>query len=332
MVRNQVLNIRGSVGGCTVYYRCTECTGRDIVTPGQGANTNVTTGGNVNGTAQGSSFYSANPGQAIQDAYDQKKYQNEALLENGEPNRTVTRDIPFDNAHAALRWINGRDAANGKPFSVGRAGALGGSNIRPGAPAARYNGQMGVFGFGDVTFPPFIPYNPAIDYKDMTPLGITEMAGQATDVAEKSVRAADAFIYGTNNFTVPEGFITVFKISGDVRLDIPDVGLAIPTEVANKIETLEDLQNFFIDIANQARDNQTKAGENKANAEKAGDANAVKYYEEMGTHHGNIRDKATSMSQKTKSVIIGSKNGGYDSNVEEVKKYEEVFPNFKCNP
>jgi hypothetical protein len=113
----------------------------------------------ITGLNQGDPFQTANPFDAIEDAYEQKQFLNKAVLKKGEPvryggkevrtssapNRTTTRDIPFDNARVALTWINGRAVADGKTFEWhgGRAGTLGGSNMRPAAPAARYNGQMG---------------------------------------------------------------------------------------------------------------------------------------------------------------------------------------------
>jgi hypothetical protein len=143
-VRTQILSIKSSVPGCSVYYVCSGCTGHDIATASGG-----NTGGSANltGTNEGNPFYTTNPYDAVPDAYDQKRLQNEALLGNGETDYTTTRDIPFDNAVAALTYINGRGVANAKPFDkrLGRVGAMGGfSIIRPNrsSNANRYNGQM----------------------------------------------------------------------------------------------------------------------------------------------------------------------------------------------
>jgi hypothetical protein len=123
-----------------VYGPCTGPGGNDDGFSNGIGNTDIT------GTNQGNPFYTDNPFDALQDAYDQKTFQNEVLLENGEPDRTITRDIPFDNAVRAITYINGRGVATGKPFdrSFGRAGETGGSNIRPtrASVANRYGGSQ----------------------------------------------------------------------------------------------------------------------------------------------------------------------------------------------
>ncbi|MDR1652777.1 MAG: hypothetical protein LBS01_03850 [Prevotellaceae bacterium] len=148
-VRQQFAGISQSFTcGCTLYLICSACTGSDLIMPGMSNGTGISGSANLTGTNEGNSFYTSNPYDATQDAYEQKRLQNEALLGNDEPNHTITRDISFDNAVAALTYINGRGGANAnaKPFDkrLGRAGAKGGFNINPNlsSNANRYNGQM----------------------------------------------------------------------------------------------------------------------------------------------------------------------------------------------
>jgi hypothetical protein len=71
------------VCGCTLYVRCSGCTGKDIAGFGFGADGSVNTNDGsvrVSGTSQGSSYYTPNSFDALQDAYDQKNLQNEKLF------------------------------------------------------------------------------------------------------------------------------------------------------------------------------------------------------------------------------------------------------------
>jgi hypothetical protein len=154
-VRAQASNYSQSTNGCTIHFVCGACTGHDIATQGQGANT--TGSGNVNGTSQGVPFYSGNSFDATQDAYEQKQFQNNAVLKKGEPVQyggklvAATGDKNFDDKFANLYSRNGGSPIQGSmQWKGGRPGALGGFNIRPGAPAPRYNGQMGSGDFGGV--------------------------------------------------------------------------------------------------------------------------------------------------------------------------------------
>jgi hypothetical protein len=155
-VRAQVLSIKGKVDNCSYYYVCGPCTGRDIASATGGSiSGNISGGTNLTGTNQGDPFQTTNPYDAIEDAYEQKQLQNEKLLENGEPDRTITRDIPFDNAIAALVFINGRGVAKGDVLfdrRSGRAGEVGGFTIRPSRSSApRYAGSQRGFDGGGIS-------------------------------------------------------------------------------------------------------------------------------------------------------------------------------------
>jgi hypothetical protein len=167
--RSQVMNIRFSTPVCSFSYSCTACTGNDIAggIGGTGAGGTVSNDGSVrvSGTSQGSSFYSANTFEAIQDAYDQKKLQNEMLLGKRDigsvkyggydtkfANFTVGRP---GSAEGIFNWSKQRRASLNKDmenrrseaedgFTAGRPDAMGGFNAGPARPsvAKRYNGQM----------------------------------------------------------------------------------------------------------------------------------------------------------------------------------------------
>jgi hypothetical protein len=317
-LRSQIASIRVSGYECTAYYVCTPCTGQDIA-GGNSGSTSGSIGGNANpnGTNQGSSYYTGNPYEATQDAYEQKQLQNEALLKKGKrlyygDGRTPSR-VPFDNARASV--ARGTANANGKTFEWhgGRAGALGGFNIRPGAPAARYNGQMGAFGLGGV----ITPENRSQHIHIAQPGTINEQVERYQAQEKENIEAnfATGAEQGTalpmsNGITVPEDFIDLSSIF--------ETEVHISKKLAENITDLDDLQNLFINIANQAADNQTKAGENK----------------EAEKRNADIRDKASNMAQKIGSIINStteqSKNDAYYRNLEEVQKYEDVFHNFEC--
>jgi hypothetical protein len=144
-VKALFLDFKVSNTVCSAYYVCGPCVGHDIVTAGSG---DISGSVNTNGTAQGTPFYAANPFDVAQDAYEQKQFQNEVLLGDDESNRTITRNIPFDNAHAAITFVNGKSVSNGgKPFDkrLSRPGALGGFNIRPNISSVRYSGRQQFF-------------------------------------------------------------------------------------------------------------------------------------------------------------------------------------------
>jgi hypothetical protein len=90
------------VCGCTLYVRCSACTGKDIAGFGVGVDGSVNTSDGsvrVNGTSQGSSYYTPNTFDALQDAYDQKTFQNEVLLE------TDKNEIVFYNGISDKSYI-----------------------------------------------------------------------------------------------------------------------------------------------------------------------------------------------------------------------------------
>jgi hypothetical protein len=136
---------------------CGPCTGPPGGSDGGFSNEIGST--NITGTNQGDPFHTDNPYDALTDAYDQKTFQNERLLGEQEQ-ATTTGDTNFDaqfakftggrpsSAEGIFNWEKqGRPSLNNdvrNNRAGGRAGATGGSNIRPtGASAAnRYNGQM----------------------------------------------------------------------------------------------------------------------------------------------------------------------------------------------
>jgi hypothetical protein len=88
------------VCGCTLYIICSACTGRDIAGIGVGADGSVNTNGGsvrLNGTSQGSSYYTPNPFDEIQDAYDQKNYQNEMLFGEVAQNENTAQYLLTDD-------------------------------------------------------------------------------------------------------------------------------------------------------------------------------------------------------------------------------------------
>jgi hypothetical protein len=127
-VRAQISGIRFSVPECSIYYNCSACSGSDIA-GAAGGNTGGNTGGsaNLNGTNQGAPFYTTNSYEAIRDAYDQKKLQNEK-------HGTNTRNIPFDNARAQL-LRRGSGAGEHSTFYTTKYG-VGGSISREGVGSA----------------------------------------------------------------------------------------------------------------------------------------------------------------------------------------------------
>jgi hypothetical protein len=149
------------------------CYGKDLPTinsNGDGGFSDKFGNTDITGTNQGDPFHTDNPFETLQDAYDQKIFQNEVLLENGQVttyNRIATTgDINFDtkfanftvgrpgSAEGIFNWLKQRrplsnnDVKNGRPeakdgFTAGRPGAMGGFNAGPARPsvANRYNGQ-----------------------------------------------------------------------------------------------------------------------------------------------------------------------------------------------
>jgi hypothetical protein len=111
--------------------------------PNEIGNTNIT------GTNQGDPFYTQNPYDALQDAYDQKNYQNEVLLGNDDTKFTNFTGGRPASAEGIFNWAKQRRPLSSndvrKSRAGGRPGSVGGFTGRPtGASAAnRYNGQMG---------------------------------------------------------------------------------------------------------------------------------------------------------------------------------------------
>jgi hypothetical protein len=108
----------------------------------------------ITGTSQGDPFYTSNPFDALQDAYDQKNLQNEKLLGNDDTKfANFTGGRPA-SAEGIFNWakqkrpLSNNDVRRNR--AGGRPGAMGGFNIQPtGSSAAnRYNGQRGTFGLG----------------------------------------------------------------------------------------------------------------------------------------------------------------------------------------
>jgi hypothetical protein len=220
MVRNQILNIRVSGSGCTVSYRCTACTGRDIVMPGQ-TTTNTVVSGNTSGTVQGTSVQTANPGQAIPDAMEQYKLFTEAVLKKGK--RLYYGDGPmptrpvYDDARTSLARATANTDGKNFEWHGGRGGAIGGFNMRPNADAARYNeifgSQMFAVPVGSIENqrPTYISGRtpeggqPRTNYEDHTVLENTENAvgklrrGENLDAA---VDAGNAYLGKDGNFNI----------------------------------------------------------------------------------------------------------------------------------
>jgi hypothetical protein len=253
-VRAQVLNIIASYPpNCSFYYVCSGCSGHDIATASSG-----NTGGSANltGTNQGNPFYTTNPYDAVPDAYDQKKLQNEALG-NGETDYTNTRDIPFDNAVAALTYINGRGVANAKPFDkrLGRVGAMGGfSIIRPNrsSNANRYNGQMGTFGLGGG----ITPENRSQHIRFAQPGTLNEVVERYTEQDSKNLEA---------NYAAGAEQGNAMPMSSGV--DVPfGSGVFISEEIANEVESLDNVINLYQNISDAARMEAGEANRNKATA------------------------------------------------------------------
>jgi hypothetical protein len=98
-VRNIILNISEGNGYCRAYYSCTACVGHDIAGNNQGTGSL-----NTNGTNQGSSYYSNNAGAFVQDAAEQKQYQNDMLFGTNNSNQMLatTGDKKYDVATGNL--------------------------------------------------------------------------------------------------------------------------------------------------------------------------------------------------------------------------------------
>ncbi|MDR1348797.1 MAG: hypothetical protein LBJ63_10335 [Prevotellaceae bacterium] len=104
--RQTLVGIRQAfVCGCTLYVICSSCTGKDIAGFDVGGNTNDGSV-RVSGTSQGSSYYTPNSFDALQDAYDQKNFQNEVLLGTDQVitynELAITGDINFDTRFKKL--------------------------------------------------------------------------------------------------------------------------------------------------------------------------------------------------------------------------------------
>ncbi|MDR1169462.1 MAG: hypothetical protein LBK97_01340 [Prevotellaceae bacterium] len=88
--------------GCTLYLNCSACMGRDLVFPGTENETDIgsginISGANTSGTSRGNAFYSGNPGEAVQDAYDQKNLQNEVLFGEVAQNENTAQYLLTDD-------------------------------------------------------------------------------------------------------------------------------------------------------------------------------------------------------------------------------------------
>jgi hypothetical protein len=128
-LRAQVLAIKASVGGCTVGYTCTPCTGSDIVTPGQGT---ITGGGSASGMV--------NPGEVSFDGQF-----------TGKPLFTTHQSSAFEDWAREYRQQLG---------SYGITSILGNTLKRPGIPNVPLTGDLGI----DTTYAKLsADFSPAID-------------------------------------------------------------------------------------------------------------------------------------------------------------------------
>lgn len=157
--RNLILSIRKSNGYCTVYYTCTQCTGRDIAMPGQGNQTNPTTGNlNFNGPSQGQPFFSPSP-------YVDVEYWIDGVRYIGAVHRNIDPDFynslkknsnmrELDNSSTSQPYI----AKSGyEPFDRAFAGMVQGNLSTPGYE----NGSAPVLPANGATIMPSLPVSDA---------------------------------------------------------------------------------------------------------------------------------------------------------------------------
>ncbi len=105
-LRQSVLQITASGGGCTAYYECTPCTGSDII-----YTTDYTAPGSVSidGALQGSAFFSAHESAAVEDwvnEYMQKLRSmgvlNDVNYQLGIQDIPLTGDVDFDQYYMRM--------------------------------------------------------------------------------------------------------------------------------------------------------------------------------------------------------------------------------------
>ena len=112
----QSFAISSSYGGCTVTINCSTCTGSDITTPNRDSNQSSPGSLNINGTSQGSAFFSSSPSKETIDWMNNvtQKHQSLGISNNVSNFIPATGNKDFDVMYGNLI----KDAGKNEEFTV----------------------------------------------------------------------------------------------------------------------------------------------------------------------------------------------------------------------